>query len=222
LRFFIKHSVLTHTLFFFLIILSILSYNRISKELFPPSSFDKISINGAYAGASSDTLNKIAVKPIEDEIKNYSEVADIESTILNGSFKIIADIKPNSNLNSLQNDFKTVVANIKRNLPSDMNEPTVTLVKKAFPLITVTIAGDIDRFKLLDIADKLKQKLLILKDLSKIQIDGKGDKELIISLNSAKIQALNLDETQVINAVSNLSSIMPIGKIEGNITIIYL
>jgi HAE1 family hydrophobic/amphiphilic exporter-1 len=113
-----------------------MSYNRISKELFPPSSFDKISINGAYAGASSDTLNKIAVKPIEDEIKNYSEVADIESTILNGSFKIIADIKPNSNLNSLQNDFKTVVANIKRNLPSDMNEPTVTLVKKAFPLIT--------------------------------------------------------------------------------------
>jgi len=215
LKFFLKHSTLTHTLFFFLIILSILSYNRISKELFPPSSLDKIAIMGAYAGASSDTLNKIAVKPIEDEIKNYSEVATIDSTILNGSFTIVADIKPNSDLNSLQNDFKTVVANIKRNLPSDMNEPSVSLVKKAFPLITVTIAGDIDRFKLLDIADDLKQKLLVLKDLSKIQIDGKGDKELIIDLNSAKIEALGLNESQVANAISNISSIMPIGKIEG-------
>ena len=192
-----------------------MSYNRISKELFPTSSFDKIAISGAYAGASSDTLNKIAVKPIEDEIKNYSDVANIESTILNGSFNIIADIKPNSDLNSLQNDFKTVVANIKRNLPSDMNEPSVTLVKKAFPLITVTIAGNINKFKLLDIADDLKQKLLVLKDLSKIQIEGKGDKELIIDLNSDKIQALSLDETQVANAISNLSSIVPIGKIEG-------
>jgi HAE1 family hydrophobic/amphiphilic exporter-1 len=215
LRFFLKHSVLTHTLFFFLIILSILSYNRISKELFPPSSFDKISITGAYAGASSDTLNKIAVKPIEDEIKNYSEVVDIESTILNGRFTIIVDLKPNSNLDSLQNDFKTVISNIKRNLPNDMNEPSVTLVKKAFPLITVTIAGNIDRFKLLDIADKLKQKLLVLKDLSKIQIDGKGDKELVIDLNSAKIQALGLNQTQIATVMSNLSSIMPIGKIEG-------
>ena len=192
-----------------------MSYNRIPKELFPTSSFDKIAISGAYAGASSDTLNKIAVKPIEDEIKNYSDVANIESTILNGSFNIIADIKPNSDLNSLQNDFKTVVANIKRNLPSDMNEPSVTLVKKAFPLITVTIAGNINKFKLLDIADDLKQKLLVLKDLSKIQIEGKGDKELIIDLNSDKIQALSLDETQVANAISNLSSIVPIGKIEG-------
>jgi len=192
-----------------------MSYNRISKELFPTSSFDKIAISGAYAGASSDTLNKIAVKPIEDEIKNYSDVADIESTILNGSFNIIVDIKPNSDLNSLQNDFKTVVANIKRNLPSDMNEPSVTLVKKAFPLITVTIAGNINKFKLLDIADDLKQKLLVLKDLSKIQIEGKGDKELIIDLNSDKIQALSLDETQVANAISSLSSIVPIGKIEG-------
>jgi HAE1 family hydrophobic/amphiphilic exporter-1 len=215
LKFFIKHSILTHTIFFFLIILSIMSYNRISKELFPPSSLDKISIIGAYAGASSDTLNKIAVKPLEDEIKNYSEVATIESTILNGSFNIVADIKPNSDLNSLQNDFKTVISNIKRNLPTDMNEPSVTLVKKAFPLITVTIAGNIDRFKLLDIADNLKQKLLVLKDLSKIQIDGKGDKELIIDLNIDKIQALGLDEVQVVNAISNLSSIMPIGKIEG-------
>jgi len=214
LKFFLRHSILTHTIFFFLIILSILSYNRIAKELFPPSTLDKIAISGAYAGASSDTLNKIAVKPIEDGIKNYSEVVGIESTILNGSFTIIADIKPNSNLNSLQNDFKTVVANIRSNLPSDMNEPSVSLVKKAFPLITVTIAGDIDKFKLLDIADKLKQRLLTLKDLSKIQIDGEGDKELLINLNSAKIEALGLNENQIISAISNISSIMPIGKIE--------
>ena len=214
MKFFLRHSILTHTIFFFLIILSILSYNRIAKELFPPSTLDKIAISGAYAGASSDTLNKIAVKPIEDGIKNYSEVVGIESTILNGSFTIIADIKPNSNLNSLQNDFKTVVANIRSNLPSDMNEPSVSLVKKAFPLITVTIAGDIDKFKLLDIADKLKQRLLTLKDLSKIQIDGEGDKELLINLNSAKIEALGLNENQIISAISNISSIMPIGKIE--------
>ena len=216
MKFFIKNSVLTHTIFFFLIVLSILSYNRISKELFPPSTLDKIMITGFYAGASSDTLNKIAVTPIEDGIKNYAEVVNIESTILNGSFSIVADIKPGSDMNVLLSDFKSEVSNIRSNLPSDMTEPSVTIVKKAFPLITVTIAGNVNKFELLHIANKLKQKLLILKDLSKIQIDGDGDKELRISLNSNKIEALGLDKNLVVSALSNLSSIIPIGKIEGS------
>ena len=214
MRFFLNRSVLTHTIFALLIILAYMSYSRISKELFPPSTLDKIAITGAYAGASSDTLNKIAVTPIEDGIKNYAEVVNVESTILNGSFSIVADIKPGSDLNNLLSDFKSEVANIRSNLPSDMTEPSVTIVKKAFPLITVTIAGDVDKFKLLDVANKLKQKLLSLKDLSKIQIDGDGDKQLEISLNSEKIEALGLDKNLVISALSSISSILPIGKIE--------
>ena len=214
MKFFIKNSVLTHTIFFLLIVLSFMSYNRVAKELFPPSTLDKIAITGGYVGASSDTLNKIAVTPIEDGIKNYAEVVKIDSTILNGSFTIVADIKPNSDLNTLLSDFKSEVSLIRSNLPTDMTEPSVTIVKKAFPLITVTIAGDVDKFKLLDVADKLKKKLLILKDLSKIQIDGDGDKQLEISLNTQKIDALNLDKNLVINSLSNISSITPIGKIE--------
>ncbi len=214
MRFFIERSRLTHTILFFIIVLSVLSYNRISKELFPPSTLDKISIVGSYPGASSDTLNKIAVTPIEDNIKNYPEVASIESTILNGSFSIVVDIKPHSNMNALLSDFKSEVSAVRSDLPSDMDEPTVSIVKKAFPLITVTVSGNIDKFKLLDIADKLKQKLLTLKDLSQIQIDGDGDKQLEISLKQGKIQALGLDEMSVINAITSFSSITPIGKIE--------
>jgi multidrug efflux pump subunit AcrB len=171
-------------------------------------------ITGAYAGASSDTLNKIAVTPIEDRIKNYAEVSSVESVILNGSFSIVADIKPNNDLTSLLSDFKSEVSQIRSNLPSDMSEPSVSIVKKAFPLITVTIAGDIDKFKLLDIANKLKERLLVLKELSKIQIDGDGDRELSITLNSDKIEALGLDKTQVLSVLSSISSITPIGKVE--------
>jgi len=214
LRFFIDRAVLTHTIFLILIFLSILSYQRVAKELFPPSTLDKIMITGAYAGASSDTLNKIAVTPIEDRIKNYAEVSSVESVILNGSFSIVADIKPNNDLTSLLSDFKSEVSQIRSNLPSDMSEPSVSIVKKAFPLITVTIAGDIDKFKLLDIANKLKERLLVLKELSKIQIDGDGDRELSITLNSDKIEALGLDKTQVLSVLSSISSITPIGKVE--------
>ena len=214
MRFFIDRAVLTHTIFFILIFLSILSYQRVAKELFPPSTLDKIMITGAYAGASSDTLNKIAVTPIEDRIKNYAEVSSVESVILNGSFSIVADIKPNNDLTSLLSDFKSEVSQIRSNLPSDMSEPSVSIVKKAFPLITVTIAGDIDKFKLLDIANKLKERLLVLKELSKIQIDGDGDRELSITLNSDKIEALGLDKTQVLSVLSSISSITPIGKVE--------
>ena len=53
-----KLVILFLSIFALLIILAYMSYSRISKELFPPSTLDKIAITGAYAGASSDTLNK--------------------------------------------------------------------------------------------------------------------------------------------------------------------
>jgi multidrug efflux pump subunit AcrB len=187
----------------------------VPKELFPVSTFDKISISGAYAGASAKNLDKMVVSQIEDSLKTYSEIESVESLIRNGSFAITVSLKPNSDKISLLSDFKSEVSIIKRDLPSDMNEPTVSIVKKVFPLIFVSIAGDKSDEHLLKISNELKDKLsTALPELSNIEIRGDGDTELSITLNTQKIEALTLSKPQILSAISSLYSIYPIGKIE--------
>ena len=217
IEFFIKNAVFTHTLFIIVIISAVIAYKNVAKELFPPATLDKILIQGAYPGASPDTLDKMAVTQIEDDLKSYQEVSSIESVIRNGSFTVTVNLKPNANKLELLSEFKTITSNLKKDLPSDMSEPTVTIAKKAFPLMFISVASDVlNKDQLLNHADEIKKILSQIKDLTQIDIRGDSDKNIYFELNNKKIEALGINKSQLINVLSQVSTIFPVGKIEGN------
>ncbi len=217
IEFALKKRILNHMLLFFLFILSIFSYNNIPKEIFPPSSLDAVSITGSYSGASSDILDKIAVEDIEDELLSLSEARKISSTIKNGFFAIKVDLKEGEDANLVVDDVKDIIAKIKTNLPSDMDEPVVKSMEYTFPLITVSLYskdGSKSINELLEIADDVKSTITQLKDLSEVTVFSKSDKELVITFDENKIEALDLSTVDVVNAVTKISSIFPIGIIK--------
>jgi multidrug efflux pump subunit AcrB len=214
IEFAIEKPLLNHMFMLFIVLLSIFSYINIPKEIFPPVQMDKISITGAYAGTSADVLDKMVVKNIEDDLKNINALDDIKTVIKNGVFSMMIDIKPNSENISVLNDVKDVIAKVKRDLPSDMNEPVAKIHVNAIPLVLIAIAGDVPTATLLKHADELKSALSSFKDLSDITIRGDADEELVIRINEEKIRAYSLDINLVTAALQNLSSIFPIGTIK--------
>ncbi len=214
ITFAIEKSTLTHIFFLFLLIMGIFSYIKIPKEIFPPVILDAISITGSYGGASPDILDKMVVTSIEDELNALSDIDKIESTIKNGFFSIKATLKEDGDIQSVLSDIKDILSKLKRDLPSDMNEPIAKRVKNSFPLVTIAIASNQKKETLLEVADTLKKELSNIKDLSDISIRGDAEKELLITLDSKKIAALGLDQNAVVSALSSLSSIFPVGYIK--------
>ncbi|QOP45404.1 efflux RND transporter permease subunit [Sulfurimonas paralvinellae] len=214
IEFAIEKPLLNHILLIFIFMLSIFAYINIPKEIFPPMNMDKITIKGGYAGTSADILDKMVVQSIEDDLQNIDELDTIKSSIKNGSFLISAEIKPGSDNILVLNDVKDVVSGVKKDLPADMNEPVAKIKTHAFPLVLIALSGDVSKEELLERADELKSELSKFKDLSDITIRGDADEELDISLNYPKIKAYGLNSSQVVSAISNISSIFPIGTIK--------
>lgn len=210
----IDRPIINHILLAFLLLLSIFSYQNIPKEIFPPAELDQISITGGYPGASADVLDKMAVKNIEDELGSISEIDNIETIIQNGLFFIKADIKTGSDNQLVLSDVKDVVANIRRDLPSDMDEPIAKIAIQEFPLLLVAISGDLPTKRLLTIADDLKSRLSTYKELSGIAIRGDADDEVLVHIDEQKLIAYGLPKESVFRAIGSLSSIFPIGTIE--------
>jgi len=198
----------------FMIVLSIFAYQNIPKEIFPPSALDKITVQGGYAGSSADVLDKMVVKTIEDDLKNISEIESLETVIQNGSFIIKANIKEGSDKSRTLDDVKDVISNVRRDLPTDMNEPTAKLVQKDFPLVIVAISGEVTTRTLLDIGNKLKSDLSRYQDLSGLTVYGDVDDEVLVQINDEKINAYGIAKDSVYQAISNLSSIFPIGTLK--------
>jgi len=210
----IDRPIINHILLLFLLLLSIFSYQNIPKEIFPPAELDQISITGGYPGASADVLDKMAVKNIEDELGSISEIDNIETIIQNGLFFIKADIKTGSDNQLVLSDVKDVVATIRRDLPSDMDEPIAKIAIQEFPLLLVAVSGDLPTKTLLTIADNLKSRLSTYKELSGIAIRGDADDEVLVHIDEKKLIAYGLSKESVFRAIGTLSSIFPIGTIE--------
>jgi len=212
--FFIDKSILNHIFFLFLFMLGAFAYAKIPKEIFPPMNMDAVSIRGHYLGASPDILDKMAVSTIEDELKNLSDVDSVKSTIKTGSFYIKAELKDGAKKDEVLSDIKDIISNIRRDLPTDMDEPVAKNITNSFPLVTIAIAGEHTTQELIEVAKNLKRELSSIDDLSKLSVRGDADKELVFNLNEKKIDALGIDKNLLIPALSSLSRIFPIGMIK--------
>ena len=222
IKFGLEKPILNYMLLLFVFLLSVLSYFKIPKEIFPPSSLDAISITGSYIGASSDMLDLMAVSKIEDDLATVNEASKISTVVKSGYFNIKIDLKSGYKVTDILDDVKDIVTKAKTNLPSDMDEPIVKEVTHSFPLITVAIYGQKSKEELLEVATDIKNKLNYLGDLSSITIWGDSDKQLLITFDEAKIDAYGLDKLAVINTITQMSSIFPAGIIKDIGTHYYL
>ncbi|HUH42832.1 MAG TPA: efflux RND transporter permease subunit [Sulfurimonas sp.] len=214
LEFAIDKPLLNHIFLIFIFVLSIFAYINIPKEIFPPMNMDKITISGGYVGTSADVLDKMVVKTIEDDLQNIAELDTVKTTIKNGSFIIIADIKPNSENISVLNDVKDVLGNVKKDLPADMAEPIAKIEIHAFPLALVALVGDKPKAELLQRAEELKSELSKFKELSDINIRGDADEELVVNIDEQKLLAYGLKPALAVEAIKNISSVFPVGTIK--------
>ncbi|MEA2018429.1 MAG: efflux RND transporter permease subunit [Campylobacterota bacterium] len=222
IKFGLEKPILNYMLLLFIFMLSVFSYFKIPKEIFPPSALDAVSITGSYVGASSDMLDLMAVSKIEDDLASVNEADTISTIVKSGFFNIQVDLKRGEKVGDVLDDIKDIVSKTKSNLPSDMEEPIVKEVVHSFPLITVAIFGDKTKEQLIEVATTIKDRLNHLGDLSSITIWGDSDKELLITFNETKIDAYGLDKSAVISAISQLSSIFPAGILKDIGTHYYL
>ncbi|MBU1659681.1 efflux RND transporter permease subunit [bacterium] len=215
IEYFLHNKRLNYMLLVFLVYLGVNAYINIPKEIFPSVELDMINVRGHYAGTSSTSMDKMAVRDIEDELSNISGIDKTETIITPGSFAIILTLNENANNINLLNKVKDSIAASKQYLPSDMKEPIATLMDKSRSLIKLSVSSDkFSQGELTAIAQELKSKLSRIKNISEIVIRGDSDEEVSIGLNSQAILAYDLDPSSVLDAITDLSYIFPIGNIE--------
>ncbi len=215
LRFFINNARLNYLLFVLIFLAGIVSYNRTPKEIFPTFDLDMVGIFGHYTGASIDILDKMAVKEIENEIKSIDGISKIATVISSGRFSIILELEKRVDRYNTANKIKDAVSLAKQNLPSDMDEPMVSVLEIRRALINISLSSDtLEHDALILAADELKEKLLSVKNVAEVLVYGDADKYYDITLHANRIKALGLNESSVIQALSALSYIYPVGKVE--------
>lgn len=215
IKFFINNDKLNNILLAIFIILGIVFYVKTPKELFPVFELDYILVTGAYPGTSINTFDKMAVNEIEDNLKGISGIVDFESYITPGNFSIFIKLKEGTDKNKVLNNVKDAISKVVPKLPKDMDEPTANIFDFSFPVLNLSVSSKgLNRKELLEKTQDIEKKLLLVEGVNSVKINGDSDEEIKIVINDKKVSALGLNGDQLVDEISKLSYIFPIGKIE--------
>lgn len=215
LRFFVDNARINYLLFMLIFLVGIFSYQKTPKEIFPSFELDMVTVTGFYAGASIDILDKMAVKEMENEVRNIDGIKEMTTVITAGKFNFILELEKGIDRYNTADKVKDALALSSQNLPSDMDTPIVSVGEIKRDLMSVSLSSNtLTHAFLIEKSNDFKDQVSTIKNISEVTIYGDSDIYYDVIVDTKKINALGLNESAVFSAIAKLSYIYPIGEVE--------
>lgn len=213
-RFSVNQSLFVNLVSVILIIIGTVVVFGMNREIFPNVSFDLVSVSTVYPGGTPLDIEKLITTPIEKELKEVDGIKEISSSSNSGTSLIQIKIDPDeTDKQKVVKDIQTAVDKVK-DLPKDIaDDPTVLEVtSKQYPIIEVSISGEMTENKLQRYTDALEDLLEDIKGVAKAQKSGYRNREIQINMNPEKMREYYVSFDEVEEALASRNVSMPAGE----------
>ena len=198
----IDHAALTRYLMLVLMLLGAASYFQLGQDEDPPFTFRVMAIRLFYPGATAQQVTEQVVDKIEKTLQEVPLADKIRSYSKPGEALIIFQIKDTGNPKDVPSIWYSVrkkVGDIRATLPPGVQGPFFN--DEFGDVFGVIYALKTDGFNYAEgkaFADNVRQQLLRVKDVSKVELFGVQDEKLYVEISQKRISQLGLDFNAVI------------------------
>jgi multidrug efflux pump subunit AcrB len=211
IAYFANNPVAANLMMGFIIIMGILSYLTIQRQMFPNIEINYININASYPGASPQEIEESILIKIEESIKDVTEIKKGVSRSFRNSGRISLEIDPDKNLSDVLDKIKLRVDGIPT-FPAGMEPVTISQVEFQQDVIEMSLVGDLPLTQLKPIAQQIEDELLQLQNVSLVNLDVPED-EIAIEIHPENLRKYNLSLSDVSNAISRHSANFSAGQL---------
>jgi multidrug efflux pump subunit AcrB len=203
-EFSVRNRVLVNLLTLFVLGTGLVTYFQMPRELFPEFSRQAVQIVTTFLGASPEEVEKLITAPIEEEVAEVDGLDELLSVSQEGRSQILLKFQPDTDMNRALSDVRAALDNVT-DLPQEAKEPEVHEVKSTFPVITVSLAGDIDEATLRDMAKDLRDDLRRIPGVSRVRILGTRERQIWVEVDPARLDQyrISLDDVRAAIAAHN-------------------
>lgn len=206
---------------FFLIGLS--AYFAMPREDFPEIKETKIYISTPFPGNTAEDMERLITDPLEDKLKNVSNVVEILSTSQEDYSMITVEFDENIKVEEAKQRVKDEVDSetASEDWPLFNNakvEPNVFDLKlsEEFPIMNINITGDYPVDRLKDYAEYLQDEIEDLPEIKEAAIRGAQEREVEVAVDIYKMMAAKVSFDDVINAIKNGNRTISAGNLKAS------
>ena len=213
----IKKPVPTIVIFLVLTLLGWFSFTSLGIDTNPNIDVPTVSITVTQPGAGPAELEFQVTKKIEDAVAGLGNIDELRSTVTDGNSTTTVNFVLGTNTDRATNDVRNAVAQIRQNLPQDINDPIVKRVEFAGgPIMTYAVTSDKRSVEELSnlVDQSISRGLLAVRGVAQIKRVGGVDREIRINLDPDRLQSLGITATQVNDQIRALNINLPGGRAE--------
>jgi multidrug efflux pump subunit AcrB/outer membrane protein TolC len=198
-----KRLILSISLIFILV--GLVAMMTMAREEDPKLADRFGSLMVVYPGADPVSFERTVIESIEDELKTIEELKKIQTTIRPNFSVTEIELRDSvEDIEKVWNEVRSRLENIKVDFPDLVRYHLDRSLKVEGILLAVPVT---DSLKSLDITRELKDLILTLPGIARVNIHGAPEEEIQVEVSGQKIADLGLGFGQVLETLkkSNLS-----------------
>ena len=218
IAYFANNSVAANLMMVFIIIMGIISYFTIQRQMFPNIEINYIEIQANYPGASPQEIEESILIKIEESLKDVTEIKRGVYRAFRNNGRASLEINTDAELTDVLDKVKLRVDSIAT-FPAGMEPVTISQVEFRQDVIGMSLVGDIPLTELKPVANQIENELLQLSNVSLVQNDVPLD-EIAIEIDPDSLRQYNLTLSDVASAVRRYSANISAGQLRTDAGII--
>lgn len=211
IAFFANNSVAANLMMVFIIVMGLISYFTIQRQMFPNIEINYIQVSAAYRGASPQEIEESILIKIEEALKDVTEIKEMYSNAFRNSGRVSLEIDPDKDLAEVLDKVKMRIDSIAT-FPAAMEPVNVRQFEFNQQVIEMSLVGDMSVEELKPIAKQIEDELLQLNNVSLVTVNAPAE-EIAIEIQPDQLRKYNLTLTDITQAIRRYSANYSAGQL---------
>ena len=214
----LDHPALTRYLMVVLMLLGFAAYFQLGQDEDPPFTFRAMVVRTYWPGATAQQVAEQVTDKIERTLQEVPYADKIRSYSKPGESQIIFQIKDSSKASEVAGVWYAVrkkVGDMRYTLPQGVQGPFFNDdFGDVYGVIYALESEGFSYAELKNFADDVRQQLLRVPDVAKVELFGVQDEKLFVEISQKRLAQLGLDMNQVLAQLGQQNAVESAGTIQ--------
>lgn len=214
----LKHRSLVVYVMIVAVIFGVLSYFRLGRSEDPSFIIKTMIVQAAWPGATVEETVKQVTERLERKLQETPHLDFLRSFTRAGVTTIFVNLQGNANAAQVADTWYQVrknIGDIRHTLPAGVVGPGFNDdFGDTFGIIYGFTSDGFTHRALRDYVEGVRSKLLLVPDVSKIELLGAQDERIFVEFSMKELASLGIDRTALLSALQTQNIIRPAGTIQ--------
>ncbi|MEO0367530.1 MAG: efflux RND transporter permease subunit, partial [Pseudomonadota bacterium] len=210
----IRNRRLVFSLIAILFVVGVISFGSMARQEDPSFPYRAGLIRVIYPGGSPAQIEQLITNPLEEQLAQIEEIDKYTSNSRDDIAIVSIELKDAIyDTDAAWNRVERAIERARNEFPSGVVEIDFDDRQIDLPVAVISITGSTDLIALKSAAERLKTRLISLPSVSRIEIEGQPEEEIVVKIRTSSLEQLGLSRDLVRNTLASRNQLIPGGAI---------